>query len=196
MHGRANFSRAMLPPRVIGERAAVCAARSHRQENRHLADVAFLGLGVMGYPMAGHLRAKGGHRVRVYNRTAAKAARWVAEHGGTARGDAAPRREGCDFVFACVGNDDDLRSITLGPEGAFAGMKRRRDFHRQHHRFGASRARTARRGGATRGAFHRRAGFGRTGRRRDGALTVMCGGDAGLMPKPNPSSPLMRAPAG
>ncbi len=83
--------------------------------------VAFLGLGVMGYPMAGHL-AKAGHEVTVYNRTAAKADQWVAEFGGQAAAtpkDAAARQE---FVFACVGNDNDLRSITLGEQGAFAGM--------------------------------------------------------------------------
>jgi len=83
--------------------------------------VAFLGLGVMGYPMAGHL-ARAGHAVTVYNRTPAKAQAWVAEFGGA---HAATPREavaGADLVFACVGNDEDLRSITLGVEGAFAGM--------------------------------------------------------------------------
>src|SRR6185369_1381086 len=80
-------------------------------------DVAFLGLGVMGYPMAGHLAAAG-HRVTVYNRTAAKAAEWVKTHGG------ASAATGAALVFACVGNDDDLRSITVGADGAFAGMKR------------------------------------------------------------------------
>jgi len=83
--------------------------------------VAFLGLGVMGYPMAGHLKAKGGHDITVYNRTAAKALKWVSEHGGKAPAQAA---KGQDIVFACVGNDDDLRSVTLGPDGAFAGMKK------------------------------------------------------------------------
>jgi 3-hydroxyisobutyrate dehydrogenase len=88
-----------------------------------LAEVAFLGLGVMGYPMAGHLRAKGGHQLRVYNRTPAKAAQWIAEHGGTAAPTPREAAKACDFVFACVGNDDDLRSIALGDDGAFAGMK-------------------------------------------------------------------------
>ncbi|HSW03750.1 NAD(P)-dependent oxidoreductase [Aquabacterium sp.] len=83
--------------------------------------VAFLGLGVMGHPMAGHL-ARAGHSVSVYNRTAAKAQAWVAEHGG--RAAATPREAVADaeFVFACVGNDDDLRSVVLGADGAFAGM--------------------------------------------------------------------------
>jgi 3-hydroxyisobutyrate dehydrogenase len=88
-----------------------------------LAEVAFLGLGVMGYPMAGHLKNKGGHRLRVYNRTGAKAARWTAEHGGASAPTPRETAEGCDFVFACVGNDDDLRSIALGADGAFASMK-------------------------------------------------------------------------
>ena len=86
--------------------------------------VAFLGLGVMGYPMAGHLKAKGGHDVTVYNRTAAKAQRWAGEHGGRTAATPAEAAKGQDIVFACVGNDDDLRSVTLGPDGAFAGMKK------------------------------------------------------------------------
>jgi 3-hydroxyisobutyrate dehydrogenase len=83
--------------------------------------VAFLGMGVMGYPMAGHL-ARAGHHVTVYNRSAAKAQAWVAEYGG--RSAATPREAaaGAQIVFACVGNDDDLRSIVLGADGAFAGM--------------------------------------------------------------------------
>lgn len=87
-----------------------------------MATVAFLGLGVMGFPMAGHLKAKG-HEVTVYNRSAAKAEAWVAQHGG--RWAATPRAaaEGVDFVMACVGNDDDLRAVCLGADGAFAGMK-------------------------------------------------------------------------
>ncbi|WP_375553315.1 NAD(P)-dependent oxidoreductase [Roseovarius mucosus] len=86
-----------------------------------MAKLAFLGLGVMGYPMAGHLAAAG-HEVCVYNRTAAKAEAWAKEHGG--RHAATPREaaEGADFVMACVGNDDDLRSVCLGADGAFAGM--------------------------------------------------------------------------
>ena len=86
-----------------------------------MAKVAFLGLGVMGYPMAGHLAAKG-HEVTVYNRTAAKAEAWAAQHGGS---HAATPREAAadkDFVMACVGNDDDLRAVCTGPDGAFAGM--------------------------------------------------------------------------
>ncbi|MGX1306066.1 3-hydroxyisobutyrate dehydrogenase [Amorphus suaedae] len=87
-----------------------------------MAKVAFIGLGVMGYPMAGHLKTRGGHDLTVYNRTAAKAEKWVAEFGGTAAPTPKAAAEGADFVFACVGNDDDLREVTLGDDGAFHGM--------------------------------------------------------------------------
>ena len=87
-----------------------------------MAQVAFLGLGVMGFPMAGHLVAKG-HKVTVYNRTVAKAEAWVAKHGGQLATTPAKAARGADFVMACVGNDDDLRSLCTGPEGAFSGMK-------------------------------------------------------------------------
>jgi 3-hydroxyisobutyrate dehydrogenase/2-hydroxy-3-oxopropionate reductase len=85
--------------------------------------VAFLGLGVMGYPMAGHL-AQAGHAVTVYNRNAAKAAQWVAEHGHASAATPAAASADADIVFCCVGNDDDLRSVVLGAQGAFGGMKR------------------------------------------------------------------------
>jgi len=87
-----------------------------------MASVAFIGLGVMGYPMAGHI-AKGGHDVRVYNRTQSKAEAWVKEYGGTAAATPKEAAEGCDFVFTCVGNDNDLRSVTLGEDGAFHSVK-------------------------------------------------------------------------
>ncbi len=83
--------------------------------------VAFLGLGVMGFPMAGHL-AKAGHTVTVYNRSAEKAKAWVAEFGGASSATPAEAAKNADIVFCCVGNDDDLRSVVLGPQGAFAGM--------------------------------------------------------------------------
>ncbi|TIQ94077.1 MAG: NAD(P)-dependent oxidoreductase [Mesorhizobium sp.] len=89
-----------------------------------MASVAFLGLGVMGYPMAGHLRNKGGHDVIVYNRTKAKAEQWVAQHGGSVADTPAKTADGKDFVFCCVGNDDDLRAVTIGAEGAFQSMKK------------------------------------------------------------------------
>src|ERR1700728_4824649 len=87
-----------------------------------MAKVAFLGLGVMGFPMAGHLKTKGGHEVTVYNRSPAKAEKWVGHFGG--RSAAIPREaaSGADFVFVCVGNDDDLRSVVYTPDGALAGM--------------------------------------------------------------------------
>jgi 3-hydroxyisobutyrate dehydrogenase len=143
-----------------------------------LAEVAFLGLGVMGYPMAGHLTTKGGHRVRVYNRTKAKAERWVAEHGGAAAATPREAAAGCAFVFACVGNDDDLRSIALGPEGALAGMKPdaifidnttasaqvARELHSEAEKNGVHFIDAPVSGGQA-GA-------------QNGALTVMCGGDA------------------
>lgn len=88
-----------------------------------MAKVAFIGLGVMGFPMAGHLKQKGGHDLTVYNRTAAKADEWVEKFGGTSAGTPAEAAAGADFVFTCVGNDDDLRSVTLGETGAIAGMK-------------------------------------------------------------------------
>jgi len=85
--------------------------------------LAFLGLGVMGYPMAGHL-AKAGHQVTVYNRSPAKAQAWVKEYSGASRATPAQAAEGAEIVFTCVGNDDDIRQITTGPQGAFAGMGR------------------------------------------------------------------------
>jgi 3-hydroxyisobutyrate dehydrogenase-like beta-hydroxyacid dehydrogenase len=89
-----------------------------------MAKVSFLGLGVMGYPMAGHLAKRGGHDVTVYNRTPAKSARWVSQHGGKSAPTPAAAADGADFVFTCVGNDDDLRSVVLAADGALAGMKR------------------------------------------------------------------------
>lgn len=89
-----------------------------------MAKVAFLGLGVMGYPMAAHLKHKGGHDVTVYNRTTQKAKAWVAEHGGAFAETPADAAKDQDFVFCCVGNDDDLREVTLGHNGAFAAMKK------------------------------------------------------------------------
>jgi len=89
-----------------------------------MAKVAFLGLGVMGYPMAGHLKTKGGHEVTVYNRTAAKAEKWVAQFGGKSAKTPREAAEGQDFVMCCVGNDNDLREVTLGANGGFSGTKK------------------------------------------------------------------------
>ncbi|KSW27302.1 MULTISPECIES: NAD(P)-dependent oxidoreductase [Pseudomonas] len=87
-----------------------------------MAKVAFIGLGVMGYPMAGHLQAKG-HEVCVYNRTSARAAQWCAEHGGSSAPTPREAAAQAEFVMCCVGNDDDLRSVVQGPDGALAGMQ-------------------------------------------------------------------------
>ena len=142
-----------------------------------MAEVAFLGLGVMGYPMAGHLKAKGGHGLHVYNRTAAKAARWTAEHGGRAAPTPREAAQGCEFVFACVGNDDDLRAVALGPDGAFAGMKPGAIFIDNT----TASAEVARQlhGEAKRQGKHfidAPVSGGQAGA-QNGALTVMCGGD-------------------
>ena len=142
-----------------------------------MAEVAFLGLGVMGYPMAGHLKNKGGHRLRVYNRTRAKAARWTAEHGGASAPTPRETAEGCDFVFACVGNDDDLRSIALGADGAFAGMKPGATFI-DNTTASAEVARELH-GEAAKRSLHfidAPVSGGQAGA-QNGALTVMCGGD-------------------
>jgi 3-hydroxyisobutyrate dehydrogenase-like beta-hydroxyacid dehydrogenase len=139
--------------------------------------VAFLGLGVMGYPMAGHL-AKAGHQVAVYNRTAAKAEAWCKEfNGGMAP---APREaaEGAHIVFACVGNDDDLRSVVLGDAGAFAGMQPGAIFV-DHTTASAAVARELHAVARERGLHFIDAPVsgGQAGA-VNGALTVMCGGDA------------------
>jgi 3-hydroxyisobutyrate dehydrogenase-like beta-hydroxyacid dehydrogenase len=139
--------------------------------------VAFLGLGVMGGPMAGHLKAAG-HDVTVYNRTAAKAQAWVGTHGGESAATPREAADGAEFVFCCVGNDADLRAVVLGEDGAFAGMARgavlvdhttaSADVARELH--GKARLRglqfvDAPVSGGEAGAVN-------------GALTVMCGGDA------------------
>ena len=143
--------------------------------------IAFLGLGVMGYPMAGHL-ARAGHRVCVYNRSPAKAAQWLAEHGAAGGHTTAPTPRdaaaGADIVFSCVGNDDDLRSVVLGDGGAFGGMRSGSVFV-DHTTASANVAREL---GAV--AIERSLQFidapvsgGNLGA-INGTLTVMCGGDA------------------
>jgi 3-hydroxyisobutyrate dehydrogenase len=87
-----------------------------------MAKIAWIGLGVMGYPMAGHIRKKGGHDLTVYNRNAAKAGAWVKEFGGTAAATPADAAKGAEYVFCCVGNDNDLRSVTTAKDGAFETM--------------------------------------------------------------------------
>jgi 3-hydroxyisobutyrate dehydrogenase len=139
--------------------------------------VAFLGLGVMGGPMAGHL-ARAGHAVTVYNRTAAKAAQWVAEHGGTPAATPREAAAGADVVFACVGNDADLRSVTLGADGAYAGMKPGAVFV-DHTTASAAVARELSALAIERGLqFVDAPVSGGNLGAINGALTVMCGGDA------------------
>ena len=86
-------------------------------------NVAFIGLGVMGYPMAGYI-SKGGHNVTVYNRTSSKADKWIAEYKGSKADTPAKAAEGADFVFTCVGNDNDLREVTFGENGIFKQLKK------------------------------------------------------------------------
>ena len=139
--------------------------------------VAFLGLGVMGYPMAGHL-ARAGHSVTVYNRSADKAGRWVAEYGGRSAATPEAASAAADIVFACVGNDDDLRSVTLGPHGAFAGMKPGAVFV-DHTTASADVARCLSAAARERGLqfIDAPVSGGNLGA-VNGVLTVMCGGDA------------------
>ena len=86
-------------------------------------NVSFIGLGVMGYPMAGYI-SKAGHNVTVYNRTAAKADKWIAEYKGSKADTPAKAAEGADFIFTCVGNDNDLREVTFGEKGVFKTIKK------------------------------------------------------------------------
>jgi len=139
--------------------------------------VAFLGLGVMGYPMAGHL-ARAGHAVTVYNRTAAKAEVWVAEYGGARAATPREAAAGAAFVFSCVGNDDDLRAVAAGPDGAFAGMSRGGVLV-DHTTASAAVSRELHAAAAALGLHFIDAPVsgGQAGA-VNGALTVMCGGDA------------------
>src|SRR3954468_9939025 len=141
-----------------------------------MAKVAFIGLGVMGYPMAGHLKVKGGHDVTVYNRTAAKAEKWVAQYHGTRAPTPRQAAEGQDLVMACVGNENDLRGVTLGPDGAFAGMKKGAVFV-DHTTASAEIARELHTQGKERGFdFIDAPVSGGQAGAENGILTVMCGG--------------------
>lgn len=139
--------------------------------------VTFLGLGVMGYPMAGHL-AKAGLEVTVYNRTAQKSGQWVSEYGGRAAPTPREAADGAELVLACVGNDEDLRSITLGDQGAFAGMARGTTFV-DHTTASANVARELAGIAGTQGLHFIDAPVsgGESGA-QNGKLTIMCGGDA------------------
>jgi 3-hydroxyisobutyrate dehydrogenase len=151
-----------------------------------MAKVAFLGLGVMGYPMARHLKAKG-HEVTVYNRTFAKAQTWVSENGGMAARTPREAAAGQEIVFACVGNDDDLRSIVLGDDGAFAGMEKGATFV-DHTTASAEVARELYAKGRELGLHFIDAPVsgGQAGA-ENGVLTVMCGGDEDVFAKVEPA---------
>ncbi len=142
-----------------------------------MSKVAFIGLGVMGYPIAGHLKTRGAHEVVVYNRTRKKAKQWVAEFGGALAPTPAEAAKGADFIFTCVGNDDDLRVVTLGPSGAFHALEPGAVLT-DHTTTSASIARELHAAAKERGA-----GFidgpvsgGQSGA-EGGTLTVMAGGD-------------------
>ncbi|TWD57659.1 3-hydroxyisobutyrate dehydrogenase [Agrobacterium vitis] len=151
-----------------------------------MAKVAFIGLGVMGYPMAGHLKTKGGHDVTVYNRTTAKAENWVKQFGGAHALTPADAAKDADFVFTCVGNDDDLRAVTIGAEGVFSSMKpgavlidnttASADVARELHAF-------ARDKGC--GFIDAPVSGGQAGA-ENGVLTVMCGGDEAVFAAAKP----------
>ena len=148
-----------------------------------MAKVAFLGLGVMGYPMVGHLKNKGGHEVTVYNRTAAKAEQWVKQYGGKSAATPKAASQGQDLVMCCVGNDNDLHEVTLGKDGAFQAMGKGTIFV-DHTTASAEIARELY-------AAAKKAGFdfldgpvsgGQAGA-ENGVLTVMCGGDQPIFDK-------------
>jgi 3-hydroxyisobutyrate dehydrogenase len=144
-----------------------------------MAKVAFVGLGVMGYPMAGHLKVKGGHEVTVYNRTAAKAAKWVAQYGGKSAPTPKLAAAGQDFVMACVGNDNDLREVMLGEDGVFAGV-RQGAVVVDHTTASAQIARELHADAKRRGfEFVDAPVSGGQAGAENGVLTVMCGGDPG-----------------
>lgn len=150
-----------------------------------MAKIAFLGLGVMGYPMAGHLQAAG-HEVTVYNRTASKAEAWAAEHGGGFAATPREAAEGAEFVMACVGNDDDLRSVCLGGAGAFAGLAKGAVFV-DHTTVSAKVTRELYAAGQELGVSFVDAPIsgGQAGA-EGGVLSVMCGGDADAYARAEP----------
>lgn len=139
---------------------------------------AWLGLGVMGYPMAGHLVTRGGVDMTVYNRTAAKAGKWTGQFKGKAAATPREAAEGADVVFSCVGNDDDLRQVTTGPDGAFHSMKKGAVFV-DHTTASATVARELHAEALRRGlGFVDAPVSGGQAGAENGVLTVMCGGDA------------------
>lgn len=151
-----------------------------------MATVTFIGLGVMGYFMAGHLQKRGGHDVCVYNRTTAKAEKWVAEFGGRMAATPKEAATGSDFVFACVGNDDDLRSVTIGSDGAFHAIKEGAIFI-DNTTASAEIARSLHEEAKARGFnFLDAPVSGGQAGAENGALTVMVGGDAAVFDRAKP----------
>lgn len=141
-----------------------------------MTKITFLGLGVMGYPMAGHLVAAG-HSVTVYNRTTAKAEAWVAQHGGALGKTPADAANGSEMVMACVGNDDDLRSVCLGPDGAFASMSKGSIFV-DHTTVSAAVTRELYESAKAKGiSFVDAPVSGGQAGAENGQLSIMCGGD-------------------
>jgi 3-hydroxyisobutyrate dehydrogenase len=151
-----------------------------------MAKIAFLGLGVMGFPMAGHLKNRGGHDVTVYNRTTAKADHWVATHGGASALTPALAVKDADFVFSCVGNDDDLRSVTIGTDGAFTAMKSGAIFiDNTTASADVARELNVAAGKLGIGFIDAPVSGGQAGA-ENGMLTVMCGGDEATFAKAKP----------
>ena len=150
-----------------------------------MARCAFIGLGIMGYPMAGHLQAKG-HDVRVYNRTAKKADQWVEQHGGTKAATPREAAEGAEFVMVCVGNDDDIRSVAYGDDGLFAGLGEGAIFV-DHTTASADIAREleAHAKDLGKGFIDAPVSGGQAGA-ENGVLTVMCGGDQQVFDRARP----------
>jgi 3-hydroxyisobutyrate dehydrogenase len=151
-----------------------------------MSKVAWIGLGVMGFPLAGHLKMRGHHDVVVFNRTAAKADAWVARFGGRRASMPVEAADGADFVFTCVGNDDDLRAVTLGQNGAFGALGRDAIFI-DHTTASATIARELHDAAKTRGAgaLDAPVSGGQSGA-ENGTLTVMVGGDAADFAKAKP----------
>ncbi|APO67906.1 3-hydroxyisobutyrate dehydrogenase-related protein [Rhizobium gallicum] len=151
-----------------------------------MAKVAFIGLGVMGFPMAGHLKTKGGHDVTVYNRTASKAADWAAKFGGKSAATPAEATADADFVFTCVGNDDDLRSVTTGRGGVLEGMKKGAVLI-DNTTASAEVARELYEAAKAKGSdFIDAPVSGGQAGAENGVLTVMCGGDEAVFEKARP----------
>ncbi len=150
-----------------------------------MASVAFIGLGVMGYPMAGHI-AKAGHDVCVYNRTGTKAEKWTKEYGGSHAPTPAEAADGRDFVFACVGNDDDLRSVTTGSQGAFSTMKKGAIFIDNTTASAIIARELAQAADAGEFGFLDAPVSGGQAGAENGALTVMVGGEEGIFEKARP----------